>query len=95
MGTGAWDGGKDSFQPSLLLLSGNEYLNSITAWSLFWCGGLYRPRHSVITTYGWGIGRNGGRKSCPASGDWRVFRGIEGDVGYIDILYQCGVDRVS
>jgi len=53
-GQGTVDG--DSFLPSLHLFSGSEYLSSITAWSLFRCSGLSRPRHSVITTYGRGIG---------------------------------------
>jgi len=81
--------------PSLLLLSGSEYLSSITAWSLFLCSGLSRPRHNVITTYEWGLGRNGGREWCPTSGDWEGDWGIEGDVGYIVLLYQCGINRVS
>jgi len=73
---GAWVGGRaggtvhgDSFLPSLLLWSGSKYLSSMTAWSFFWCSGLSRPRHNVITSYGWGIERSDGKRSCPSSGD--------------------------
>jgi len=58
-GQGAVHG--DSFLPSLLLWSGSEYLSFTTAWFLFWCSGLSRPRHKIVTTCRWGIRRSGGR----------------------------------
>jgi len=65
----------DSFLPSLLLWSGSEYLSSITAWSLFWCSELSRPRHKIVTTCGWGLGE-AVEESCVLHrgtwGDWGI-----------------------